>query len=163
MVSKRLIHEEGHKRKFLCVVDTTSECSRAVLYAERRASNTGGNLALLFVSEPEDFQHWIGVEEIMKEEAKEAGQATLEKYAQYCRDHGSIDPELIYREGKTIDELLSLIEEDQDIAVLVLAAGESNEGPGPLVSALGSNKNTYSIPVIVVPCGMSDEEIESVT
>jgi len=37
MVSKRLINEEGHQRKFLCVVDGSSECSRAVLYAERRA------------------------------------------------------------------------------------------------------------------------------
>ena len=163
MVSKRLIHEEGHKRKFLCVVDNSSECDRAVLYAERRATNTGGNLELLYVSEPESFQHWIGVEELMKAEAREVGEAILEKYAQYSRDHGNIDPELIYREGKKLEELEKLIEEDQDIAVLVLAAGDSSEGPGPLVSALAGGGSTFSIPVIVVPCSMTDEEIESVT
>ncbi len=163
MVSKRLIREEGHQRKFLCVVDDTSECNRAVLYAERRATNTGGSLELLYVSEPEDFQHWLGVEEIMKAEARETGEAALEKYAQYSRDHGSIDPELIYREGKTYEELQKLIEEDQDIAVLVLASGDGNEGPGPLVSALAASGTAFSIPVIVVPYNMSDEEIESVT
>ena len=96
MVSKRRIHEEGHKRKFLCVVDSTSECEKAVLYAERRATNSGGALALLYVSEPESFQHWIGVEEIMKAEAREAGETELQRYAQFCREHGNIDPELIF-------------------------------------------------------------------
>jgi len=163
MVSKRLIHEEGHKRKFLCVIDNTSECDRAVLYAERRATTAGGGLTLVFVSEPESFQHWIGVEEIMKAEAREIGEAALEKYAQFCRENGRIDPELIFREGKTHEEVLSLIEEDQDIAVLVLAAGDSVEGPGPLVSALGGSGNAYTIPVIVVPCGMTFDDIENVT
>ena len=163
MVSKRLIREEGHQRKFLCIIDGTSECSRAVLYAERRATNTGGGLTLMYVSEPGDFQHWIGVEELMKVEAKEAGEEALAKYAAYCREHGSIDPELVYKEGVTIDVIRNTIEEDQDIAALVLAAGESNDGPGPLVSALAGSKNVYSIPVIVVPCGMTDEEIDSVT
>ncbi len=163
MVSKRRIHEEGHKRKFLCVVDASSECEKAVLYAERRATSSGGALALLYVSEPESFQHWIGVEEIMKAEAREAGEAELERYAQFCREHGSIDPELILREGKTLDQILELVDEDQDIALLVLAAGDSSEGPGPLVSSLGGVGSLFSIPVVVVPCEMTFDDIESVT
>ena len=163
MVSKRRINEEGHKRKFLCVIDRTSECDRAVLYAERRATKVGGALTLLYVSEPESFQHWIGVEQIMSAEAREMGEEALQKYAQFCREHGNIDPELIYREGKTHEEILALIEEDQDIAVLVLAAGDSSEGPGPLVGALGGSGNAYTIPVIVVPFNMTLEDITSVT
>ncbi|MEM8652074.1 MAG: universal stress protein [Pseudomonadota bacterium] len=163
MVSKRLVNEEGHKRKFLCVVDGTTECEKAVLYAERRATKVGGGLTLLYVSEPESFQHWIGVEEIMKAEARENGEAALHKYAQFSREHGSIDPELVYREGKTIEELQSLIEEDQDIAALVLAAGDGADGSGPLVGALSANGGTYPIPVIVVPGAMTFEDIDSVT
>ena len=120
MVSKRRIHEEGHKRKFLCVVDSSNECEKAVLYAERRATNTGGALALLYVSEPESFQHWIGVEEIMKAEARETGEAELKKYAQFACDHGSIDPELFFREGITKEEIEKLVEEDEDISLLNL-------------------------------------------
>mgnify|MGYP001205371065 CR=1 FL=1 len=163
MVSKRLINEEGHNRKFLCVIDNTAECNRAVLYAERRATKIGGGLTLVYVSEPESFQHWIGVEEIMKAEAQEVGEEALQKAAEFCREHGSIDPELLFRQGKTHEEVLKLIEEDQDIAVLVLAASDSVDGPGPLVSALGGSGNAYTIPVIVVPCNMTFDEIESVT
>ncbi|MDJ0613397.1 MAG: universal stress protein [Rhizobiaceae bacterium] len=163
MVSKRLSHEEGHKRKFLCVVDSTTECEKAVLYAERRATNTGGALALLYVYEPEDFQHWLGVEEVMKAEARERADEQLEKYAQFSREHGSIDPELIYREGRTQEQILELVEEDQDIAILVLAAGDGKDGPGPLVASLGAAGSAFTIPVIVVPCEMTFEEIDSVT
>ncbi len=163
MVSKRLSHEDGHKRKFLCVVDSTTECEKAVLYAERRATNTGGALALLYVYEPEDFQHWLGVEEVMKAEARERGEEHLEKYAAFCREHGSIDPQLIYREGRTKEQILELVEEDQDISILVLAAGDSKDGPGPLVSSLGAAGSAFGIPVIVVPCEMTFEDIDSVT
>ena len=52
---------------------------------------------------------------------------------------------------------------DQDIALLVLAAGDSKEGPGPLVSSLGDSSNSFSIPVVVVPCEMTFEDIENVT
>ena len=163
MVSKRLIHEEGHKRKFLVVVDDSPECDRAVLYAARRATHSGGGLILLYVSEPGDFQHWIGVEEIMKAEGREAGEAQLEKFAQFSRDQGNIVPEQIIREGKINEEIRNLIEEDQDIALLVLAAGDSSEGPGPLVTSLAGGGNSFSIPVVVVPSDMTFEDIQNVT
>ena len=33
MIMKRTIHDEGHTRKFLVVVDDTEECDRAITYA----------------------------------------------------------------------------------------------------------------------------------
>ena len=47
-----------------------------------------------------------------------------------------ITPERAIREGETAEEMLNLIEEDEDIAVLVLAAGTGKDGPGPLVTTL---------------------------
>ena len=163
MVSKRLIHEAGHNRKFLVIVDDSPECDRAVLYACRRAANTAGKVDLLYVIPPGDFQHWIGVEEIMRAEAAETAQASLEKVAQYCREQSQIDPELFIREGKPAEEILQLIEDDQDIAILVLAASQSSDGPGPLVSSIAGHTSPFPIPVIVVPGSMSDEDIISVT
>jgi len=163
MVSKRLIHEVGHKRKFLAIVDDSTECDRAVLYAARRAALTNGSLALLYVIPPGDFQHWIGVEEIMRAEANEVGETHLDRFAQYSREHCDFDPETVLREGKTTDEILKLIEEDRDIALLVLAASDSSEGPGPLVSSISGRDSAFPIPVVVVPCTMSDDDIYSVT
>ena len=163
MVSKRQIHEEGHKRKFLAVIDGTPECGRAVLYAGRRAHKTQGGLVLLYVIPPADFQHWIGVEEIMRAEAREEAENALEKFARLARDKANIDPELVIREGNTREEILSLIEEDPDIGLLVLAAGESSEGPGPLVSSIAGRGAAFPIPVVVMPPKITDEEIEAVT
>lgn len=161
MVSKRLSREAGHKRKFLAIVDGTPECERAVAYAARRAHATKGSLVLLFVVEPGDFQHWLGVEQIMREEAMDAANASLNAHATKIRESIGIEPELVIREGKPAEEIHKLIEEDQDIAILVLAAGNAKEGPGPLVSSIAGKGAAFPIPVTVVPHSLTDEEIES--
>lgn len=163
MVSKRLIREAGHRRKFLAIIDDTPECERAVAYASRRAKSTGGMLVMLYVIEPGDFQHWLGVEKIMREEALANAQAALDAYASKIRETLGIEPELVVREGKPTEELHKLIEEDQDIAILVLAAGAGKEGPGPLVASVAGKGAAFPIPVTVVPQHLSDEDLESLT
>ncbi len=161
MVSKRLSREAGHRRKFLAVVDETPECERAIAYASRRAMSTSGALVLLFVIEPGEAQHWLGVEQIMREEAQAAAAAALDKYAAQARERLGIEPELVIREGRPTEQIHALIEDDQDIAILVLAAGSSKEGPGPLVSAVAGKGAAFPIPVTVVPISLNDEDIES--
>ena len=136
MVSKRLSREAGHRRKFLAIIDDTPECERAVAYASRRAKNTGGTLVLLYVIDPVDFQQWLGVEKIMREEAQATASAALDVHAVEVRTGLGIEPELVVREGKAAEEIHRLIEEDQDIAILVLAASAAKEGPGPLVASV---------------------------
>lgn len=162
MVSKRLSREEGHRRKFLAIIDGTPECERAVLYAAYRTRRTNGVMVLMYVIEPGDFQHWLGVEEIMKAEAREEADAALAKFAADVRERVGIEPETIIRTGKTKEEIFALIEEDQDIAILVLAASSSKEGPGPLVSSIAGRGAAFPIPVTVVPASLSDEEIEAI-
>ncbi|WP_173934679.1 universal stress protein [Chelativorans sp. Marseille-P2723] len=161
MVSKRLSRQAGHKRKFLAIVDGTPECDRAVAYAARRAHATNGSLVLLFVIEPGDFQHWLGVEQIMREEAMDNAQKALNDQAVRIRETIGIEPELVVREGKTVEEIHQLIEEDQDIAILVLGASNAKEGPGPLVTAIAGKGAAFPIPVTVVPHNLTDEELES--
>ena len=45
--------------------------------------------------------------------------------------------EEVIREGKKVEEILKQIDEDEDIAVLVLGASKEAAGPGPLVSLAG--------------------------
>jgi len=161
MVSKRLSREAGHRRKFLAIIDDTPECERAVAYASKRAKSTGGVLVLLYVIEPGDFQHWLGVEKIMREEANQAAGAALDVYATRVRETIGIEPELVIREGKPAEEIHKLIEDDQDIAILVLAAGAAKEGPGPLVASIAGKGAAFPIPVTVVPQNLSDEDIDS--
>jgi nucleotide-binding universal stress UspA family protein len=158
----RRSHEAGHRAKFLVVVDDTKECDRAVYFAARRAARTGAALAMLAVVEPIDFQQWLGVGEIMKDEAEAHAADTLERFAARARAVAGIEPEKIVRVGVKAEEIVRLIEEDEDIFILVLAAGTDSDGPGPLVSLLAHKADTFPVPVAIVPGGLADEDLDAI-
>ena len=138
MSRKRRSYEAGHKPKFLVVIDDTPECDRAVYFASRRAARVAVTVVMLRVIETHDHgQQWLGVADIMRAEAREEANAMLAKFAGRSNGIAGITPECVIREGDVSGEILKLIEEDEDISVLVLAAAVDSEGPGPLVSSLG--------------------------
>lgn len=161
MVSMRIGRRAGGKRKFLAVVDATAECTRAAAYAARRAKASGGSVVLLYVVEPADFPQWLGVEEIMRAEAASEANARLARIAEDIRETVGIEPEVVTREGVVTEEILALVEADREIAILVLAAGLSSEGPGPLVAAVAGKPSAFPIPVTIVPGSLTDEEIDA--
>lgn len=161
---KREIYLEGHKRKFLVVVDETPECESALAFAASRAQRTRGQLALLYVIEPEDeAMHWLGVEDIAREEGQSKAKAVFRLFGRKLKAMGFEDlvPEEIVREGNKAEEIPKLIEEDQDIGVLVLGASKDPSGPGPLVSSLAGGRlaGVFPTPITVVPVHLSIEEI----
>lgn len=162
MVTKRLSRESGHKRKFLAVIDETPECERAVAYASRRAKSTGGTLVLLYVIDTTDFQQFMGVEKVMRAEAEDRAGQVLAKFTDFMRAHHEIEPETVIREGKVAEQIHKLIDDDQDIAILILATSASKEGPGPLVQSIAGRGAAFPIPVTIIPHSLTDEDIESV-
>jgi nucleotide-binding universal stress UspA family protein len=160
---KREVYAEGHKRKFLVVVDETPECESALAFAASRAERTHGQLALLYVIEPGvEFQPWLGIEEVAREEGLNKAKAVFRLFGRKLKAMGfeSLVPEEIVREGLKDEEITKLIEEDQDIGVLVLGASKDPSGPGPLVSTLaGGHVGTFPVPITVVPGHLSIEEI----
>jgi nucleotide-binding universal stress UspA family protein len=157
------VSPSANRRKFLAVVDNTPECRVALRYAARRAQHTNGIVTLLYVVLPADFQQWAGVERMMREEAHQEAERELHDAAKVVNDILGAMPELIIREGRAADEIRSLVKEDRAISILVLAAGMSSEGPGPLVALIaGPAANAYPIPVTVVPGNLTDEQIDAV-
>lgn len=147
----------------MVVIDNTPECMRAVRYAGLRARNTNGGLVLLYVIAPTDFQHWLGVEAIMQQEAHEEAEAALSRAAQMIRETIGIEPEMVIRNGNATDEINAAVEDDRDIAILVLAAGSAKEGPGPLVSSIAGRGAAFPIPVTVIPDALSDADIDALS
>jgi nucleotide-binding universal stress UspA family protein len=150
-------------RKFLVVLDDSRECLNAMRFAAMRAAKTGGGVAILSIIPPEEFQHWIGVADIMREEARERIVVHYEVFAKWMRDRQGIDPELIIREGEPVQELLNHIKQDDEIGVLVLGAGTEKSGPGPLVSQLSRSSGSLPVPVTIVPGHLSKEQLEAIT
>ncbi|MFP6747906.1 MAG: universal stress protein [Alphaproteobacteria bacterium] len=152
------------RRKFLCVVDDSPECRLALRFAFRRAARTGGGVVLLYVIEPADFQHWVAVENLMREEAREAAEEVLHTLADEVSQWSGIMPEFAIREGRKQEQVITLLDDEPEIRLLVLGASAEKDGPGPLVTALaGLNSGDLRVPITVVPGTLSIEQIDEIT
>ncbi|WP_460272494.1 universal stress protein [Celeribacter sp. ULVN23_4] len=150
-------------RKFLVILDDSRECLNAMRFAAMRAAKTGAGVTILSIIPPEEFNHWIGVADLMREETRERIVAHYEVFAKWMRDRQNVDPELVIREGEAVHEILAQIKEDPSIGVLVLGAGTEKHGPGPLVTAMSKQAGFLPIPMTLVPGEMSKERLEAVT
>ncbi len=151
-------------RVFLVVVDETEEMKVALRFACLRARRTGGRVALLYVIEPAEFQHWMAVGDLMREEARSEGEQLLQRLAAQVNELVGTIPVLYVREGKVRDELFKLLDEEPRISILVLGANTGSRGPGPLVSALtGKMIGKLRVPITVVPGNLHDDEIDHVS
>jgi nucleotide-binding universal stress UspA family protein len=156
--------ENAAPRVFLVVVDETAEHHLALQYAARRAAHTGGRLALLHVIEPTEFQHWLSVEELAREERREAAELLMQRLCEQFSSIADSMPIVFIREGRAQDELIKLINEEPSISILVLAAGTGAAGPGPLVTFLvGKNAARLRIPITIVPGGLTVEQVDALS
>jgi nucleotide-binding universal stress UspA family protein len=164
MTTQRRSYESGHRPKCLVIVDDTTEWDRAVYYASRWAIRVGGGVVMLRIIEIEDEnQQWLGVADIMRAEAHENANAALDRAAGRANGIAAITPERVIREGVAIEQILEVIDEDADIAMLVLAANPGAEGPGPLVTAMADTSGSFPIPVVIVPGELSDADIDALS
>lgn len=153
----------SQERVFLVVVDESPELKVALRYACRRAFRSNGRVAMVHVMEPTGFGDWIGVNQLMRDEARQQAEATMQKMATEVNKLSGKMPMLYFREGDRRDELLKLIQEEPGISILVLAASTGPKGPGPLVSALtGKYVSRMRVPVTIVPGNLTPEDIEHV-
>jgi nucleotide-binding universal stress UspA family protein len=150
-------------RKFLVVLDDTRECLNAMRFAALRAAHTNGGVQILSIIPPEEYQHWMGVADLMRAEARERIEAHFEVFAKWMRDKQGINPELVIREGDPVVQILAQVNDDPSIGVLVLGAGSDKSGPGPLVTQMSRNSGNLPIPITIVPGDMSKERLEEIT
>jgi nucleotide-binding universal stress UspA family protein len=158
------MEKTSNPRVFLVVVDETEELQIAVHYAARRASHTGGRVALLYVIEPSELQHWVAIENLAREERREEAEQLMQRLCEEILPIAGSMPIVYIREGPRRDELLALINEEPSISILVLAAGTGPEGPGPLISYLaGKPAARLRIPITIVPGSLTMEQLDAVS
>ena len=151
-------------RKFLVVMDDSPEFVNALRFAALRASKTSGQVEILAIIAPEEFQHWIGVAEQMRFEAKERIKEHFRIFSSIIEKEEGIIPELVIREGDKVTEVLAQVKDDPEGGIIVLGAGVSNEGPGPLVTQLVARQGgSLPVPVTIVPGSMTKESIVAVS
>lgn len=152
------MYDTEYRRKFLVVIDETPECDRALTFAAFRVKRTGGTVVLMSVVQKPEFIG-LGVEDVLRAEAVEEAERNLDARLARLKEIGDVKVESVIREGEGPEQIEMVIGQDRDIAILVLAASTSADGPGPLVMHFASRANALPIPLTVVPGRMSDEEI----
>ena len=152
------------ERVFLVVVDDSEEMKVALHFACRRAKTSGGRIALLHVQEPAEFQHFLAVGEIMREEKREEAEELMQSLSAEVIEWSGKMPSFYLREGDRSDELVKLLDEEPTISILVLGASVERGGPGPLIDyLLNRGASQLRVPVTIVPGSLSDEAIIAIT
>lgn len=165
MAKKRRVFEQGHRRKFLVVVDDVPEVETALYFAASRIGHTGGQIVFLYVIEPQDFHQWMGVKQAHIDEETNKAKAIFRLHRRKLNQAGfdQIPTEDVILEGEKPATILKLIDDDEDIAIMVLGASTDAKGPGPLVSSLAAGKlaGTFPIPIVIVPGNLGLDDLKA--
>ena len=148
----------------LVIVDESPEAETALFYTASRLQHASGVMVLLYVIEPEDQQHWMGVRDVQVEEETNKAKALFRLFRRKVANSGfgDVEAEEVIREGRKSDEIVKLIDEDEDIAILVLGAATDAKGPGPLVSLFaGKTAGSFPIPINIVPGSLTLDDLRS--
>ena len=164
-MKRRRSFEAGHLRKFLIVVDDSPEVESALYYAASRVQRASGIIVMLYVIEPQEYTHWMGVRDRQIEEETATAKALFRLFRRKLNQEGfeGVVTEEAIREGAKAEQIELAIAGDDDIAILVLGASTDVQGPGPLVSSLAAGKQagSFPIPITIVPGYLALEDIKS--
>ena len=156
-----------NNEKFILVIaDGSEEMNVALKYACARSKKTNRKIMIATFIEPLDVLTTQGVTEIMQNEARDEAEKKLQYASSVVKTSTGILPVLHIREGEIIHELKSLINEEKNINVLVIAAkvDEKDKNPGPIINSLVSKELAdFRVPIMIVPGNFSAEHIALIT
>ncbi|MEZ6029279.1 MAG: universal stress protein [Hyphomonadaceae bacterium] len=149
-------------RKFLAVSDETEECMAALVFAAMRAKAVSAGLVVLRCARVPGLGGWIGLDRDISEDAMDSARLKALKHIEAVEQRVGIRGELVVSEDEPLDAIRKLINKDQTIKSLILAAAPGWR-PGPLVSRLAKGKPIASRPiaVTVIPGDMSDTQLDA--
>jgi nucleotide-binding universal stress UspA family protein len=115
---------------------------------------------VLVIIPPDNFVAWGGVQETMRQEALENAEQVVARGLDMLDEEGGVRPEIKVRQGVATTVIREAIAENPEIGALVLGAARAGN-PGPLVSQFaGVDAGTLPCTVMIVPGGLSREELD---
>jgi hypothetical protein len=155
----------GDGGTYLIIADGSDEFAIGAHYACRVAHARRGYIAVAHITDLEEFVHWGKVETMMRNDMRAQAEQDIWQIAKDIHDDNErIYPSLYIREGRVIDKIMEIIDEDISIRALILAGSNTGNTHGPLVSHFsGKGMNTLRVPVIIIPGHLDKEAINAIT
>ena len=146
-------------RTYLVVIDETPEAAKALRFAARRASRTGGAVTVVTFLPPREFVQWSGVQATLDAEARERAHALVRRAAGTVLDELGVAATVTVSDDEPVGGLQALLGAN-DVTALVLGAAAEG-APGPLVQHFaGHDTGRLPCPVMVIPGALGDAEID---
>lgn len=150
-------------RTYLVVIDDSPESGLALRFAGRRAAGTGGNVHIITVVEPQAFVAWGGVQATMEAEQRQAAEDAAMAAATRLHAECGIEPRISVRQGDAAAIVREIIDEDPEVAALVLGAAAGG-APGPLIEHFsGQDAGALPVPLMIVPGSLTPEDVDRLT
>jgi nucleotide-binding universal stress UspA family protein len=154
------------KVNYLVCVNAEKYSEVALHFACNLAKRNNGSVIILHVIESTDFQTTIGaIADKMREEIFQEAEDLLKHLADKVKKWSDIMPVIVVREGLIENEIISLVEEDRGINMLVVGTApeksllKSKVLPA-IVASLGSK---LQIPMLIVPGNLTTKQIDELT
>ena len=141
------------KEYLLVYVDESDEFLEAMKYACELAQTESLGIILLYIIQDENFRHWKGVENIMREEQKNAAKEVLEKYIGYIKDNYKLHVKSYIKTGEKLEVLIKTLNGKRPkIKNLVLGLAMDKTENNKVISSLtGILRKKLTLPIIIVP------------
>lgn len=154
----------GDGGTYLIIADGSSEFSIAEHYAARIALARRAHIAIAHITDLEEFVHWGKVEAMMRRDLRAQAEKAIWQVAKNMNENYDLYPSLHIREGKMIDKIIDIIDEDKQIRALILAGSTNTSNQGPLISYFsGKGMSRLRIPVIIIPGHLDKPAIDAIT
>jgi nucleotide-binding universal stress UspA family protein len=146
-------------RVYLVIMDESEEAQKALRFASRRATASGGALHILALVEPQNFSAFGGVQATIEQEAKDRAEAMASSAAGNLFSESGKMPTISVRVGEGQAVIKDYLGDHPEVAALVLAA-DAEGGPGPLVTHFAVHAGSLPCPLYVIPGSFSNDDID---
>lgn len=155
------VKKKPHKLNYLVCVNQEKYSEVALHFACKMAARNKGNVIILHVMEPSDYQSFGGVAEKIREEKRAEAETLLATLGGKVQQWSGLLPVLTVREGLIEEEIIDLVANDRSINMMVLGVAPETSTKSkvlpPLVSALSSK---LLIPMMIIPGNLTPKQIE---
>lgn len=154
----------GTQPTTLVCVSNAEESAVALQFGCLRAKRRDHHVTLLHILEPTEFQGLSSITEAIRAEREEEADSLLHEMEKKAQAQGVANPSLLIREDSLSDGIVTAIEDNPNINMIILAVGtESHRGP-KLVAALTEQLGEHiNVPIMVVPGNLTAAQVEALS
>jgi len=150
-------------RVYLVIMDETPESRVALRFASRRAAKTEGTVHIIALVPKQQFVAFGGVQATIEAEAKSRAEVLVMAAAGNLLSESGRMPTISVKVGDGAKVVAEYLAEHGEVAALVLGAAAEGT-PGPLISHFtGHRAGQLPCPLMIVPGGLGDEDIDALS